>query len=577
MNADNRRFVRLAATALSLAFLGVSASAQSPGRAIATLRAPQVRDFDFLPIRDARLYPETDVFSNPALLAVLSRAFLLLDADASFLRDESVQIRADASIGQKGGSASTVSQSISPNASCAYLAPLKGGKSAFGAFGSLGMGLASLVETKSNYDALSEWVETRDESGSGGFALGAMYAAKAGNVDWGLSGSFSFAAEPHAFRAVTDASAGTPIVSAGAAIRDRDSNDGSLALRSGMSFPLSRSTALAIGLSLSGGYLDRSRNYRTLDTNSDGVNDPQAVTVASYWLERDIADAGNPVTSYDHRDRTWKAGARLFTGIRIALSDSLELFCDLDWDALDLDAGESWERFVYTDSPEGYADQSRVARTRDSSLASGSAVLGLVIGKTRDSLLRLGVGYERLGERRSQDGVNAVGDRLFSAYNPNHYPEVEFFAAAPANGAVARAAGLPWTRSLDSLSLLGAWEVRPNAKMSLFADMEVSGVRRMDEYRVYSLDTRTVWTEKEESLGIDWSVETTAGLSFEVGKGKRLAFDCRLAPLSGYARKESETLPYDLDIGSETEDGSRGLEESNPFGLRLRACLSIAL
>jgi hypothetical protein len=574
MNNDKHAFrasraIRFALAA-ALALAGLPLMAQSRASQNASLDSTGARDYDFLRLRDARLFPETDILANPAMLATLPSALFIAYTDSGFSRYADTLIRADDSTGLKNGSKATVDSSLASELELLTLRPLQN-KSACAFYGMGDLALGSTTVTKSNYDAISEASVQTDEDNSGDFALGGMYAAKAKYFNWGVGGDFAMAIAPHSFRKTVDSSTGVAQTIAGDAIRANDRTRTAVKINSGFAVPLSRSATLTIGLKVGGSLMDKSAVYRTQDSNSDGVNDPAPVTMQSYWLWYVPAVPADKVTAYDYSDKTMGVTARFAPGLWIALSDSVMLFTSIDWDAIDSTLGSQYEHRTFAGSAADYVDHSLKNVSIDSGLLSGSAAVGVSISKSGASTLRLGLGYERLDRRMSQKGVDAAGNDIFTrTLNEHHYPEANL-GLAPGNGAVASAAGTPWTSVSDAVSLLGAWEYRPTKELSLFADFDVSGAYRVNTFNVFNLDTRTVWTENDSSLGIDWSLETTAGLSFDVGRDRRFIFDCRVAPLSGAASRSAESLPFDTDMNTDSSNGVYDIEETAPLSLRLRA------
>ncbi len=571
MNTNKARAVIASLILACLALLPSLLAAQTE-RSIASLRAPGIRDFDFLGIRDARLYPETDFVGNPALLLSLPSSFFIIDADLPLSVSKNTLIRGDASIGQKGGSQATTDSSFLPAVELFSLSRMRSSASGFHLDSNLD--LQSVEVQSANYAALSEDSVTTDPDGSGSLYLGGIYATRGKGLSWGFDGGLGMEIQPHSFRKTVDSSTGTALTSYGVAINMEDSVETKLKLNTGFGIPLSRSANLGIGLKFSGAIQDRSKAYRVADADSDGIAE-SLLSAKDFWLAYVPADPAEEVTAYSAKKQNLKIAAVLAPGLRIALSDSMEIFAALEWAAIDLDFGTSYEHFSYLGSPADYVDASVAHLSANGGLASGSALVGMIIGKSRASLLRMALAYERSDTRLSQDGRDAVGNSVYSAYNPWNYTEVAL-GTAPANGALVNAVGLPWSSVSNAVRLLGAWEYRPSQAMSLFADCALGGSHRLDRYYAYNLDTRSVWSETSSSLGIEWELETTAGLSMDIGNGKRLVFDCRLAPLGGSSAQESESLPHDDDANTDSSNGAYDLTSSQPFSLRIRAGLNVA-
>lgn len=562
-----------AAAILALCLLSAALAGQAPeaARVYTILREPWPRDWDFLAIRDGRLHPETNFLTNPALIVTIPASILILNGDLLASGDTETLTRADGSVGLKGGTMESSSGRFAPDLGFLSLKKkAKGGPSAF--FASAALDLASVTVKKVNYDALSEYSVQTDSDGSGGFRLGSVGSGRTRTAYWGLAWAFDFKATPHSFRKLEDSSSGSLLTSWGMAIHPADSLVSGLDLSGGLGIPLSRSSFLGLALALRGSVDDASKAWRATDANGDGINE-SLLELDDYWLGLEPADPAEAVTAFSRRDLDLGFRAVFSPSLRIALSESLELHASADWSVLDLLSGSAYERFAYEGSPDGYADISLATSLWDSSLGSGSALVGLTIGKNRASLFRLGLAYGHSGWRRSQDGLDAVGNSTFSAYNPEHCPEAAI-GTAPANGVVVAAAGLPWTRTEDSLSLLGAWEYRPSAAMSLFAEFGLGGERRMEEFRVFNLDTRTVWTEEAGSSGLSWGLRSAAGLSFDLGAGTRFILDCRVAPLDGGLGATTDALPFDLGANTDTANGSYDSVGDSPLSLRLRAGLT---
>ena len=586
MNNSSRIAPRIivAATLLSIATIPLFAQAKTAAapaaapaaRSIADLRAIGISDFAFSLFRDPLLYPETALMFNPAAAAGFSNSsFFSAAVDLPYEKTESTEIRADDSIGQKGGSSRTSDESVSPDLSLLTFFPFPSKKPTrvYGIVADAGLDYQRKTTQNTNFDSISQSEVITDLTWPISASLGGLIAGGTRSAGWGVFMEYGFGMNLHAFRRTDAVVAGSAVTTWSSVLNPADVFAHSLDLRAGKRFPLSRSASIGVVLGLEGGLEGASTVYTTVDADGDGKGD-SIMSFHDWYLSTGPGAPAVPATGYDRVDRTWSIRALLSPDLRIALADGFEIFLDGTWRGLDLDYRRCYEHISYSVSS---TDASAASSFLNSSLTSGEVMSGVAIGSSMDSLWKIGAGYRRIDERYSQNGVDAAGNSTFSYVNPNHYPEAHL-GATPANDAIAEAVaarGLPpWSDVTNAILLLAGWDYRAAPRVRLFASLGAAGSRRIQEYWVFNLDTRTSWTESITVDDFRWDLKAAAGMAIQLSGKTVLTLDCVGTGISGSTTQSSETLPFDADIGQDTTNGTRDKAAAAPFSLRVHAGLS---
>ena len=410
------------------------APAAAPGPApaaakiAADLRAISDTDFTFLLFRDPLLYPETAVDTNPSVAAGFGDTFVSGVLDLPYTRTDTTLTRADDSVGQKGGTSRSVDDLLAPTLSVMSLFPSVSKKAPLvgGLFGNAALDYEGAQKQNTNYDSISQSQVTTKLTWPVGASLGGLLAGGRRNSGWGVSATYNYTMDLHSYETIENVVGATKLTTYANALNPADIFTHDLDVRIGTRFPLSRSTSLGLAMQLGAGLKDASTAYIAADSNGDGTLDT-IMTLHDYYLSSNYQ---NPVpASYDRVDRTWGFRAYLSPDLRIALQDGLEVFLDGTWKGLDLDYNTYWQHVLYNSST---ADSSMQTSFLNNGLRSGEVMLGVALGNNIDSLLKIGVGYRRIDQELSEDGVDSAGNNIYSTINPNHYPEYSL-GAAPRN------------------------------------------------------------------------------------------------------------------------------------------------
>ncbi len=383
------------------------------------IRPIGIEDFSFYAFRDPLLYSETAVTVNPAAAAVLRDLFVDIVVDVPYTKADSTEIRADDSIGQKGGTNRTADETISPAFSSLMLFPLKkrGNTPVLGITAAADLDYRRITSQKANFDSISQSVTVTDLTWPLGASLGAILASGRDRLSWGLALDYAFDMNLHAFRKSDEIVSGAVVTTWSNVINPVDEYTHTLELRGGIRTQLSNVASFGVALELGGGLRQASKAYRHVDADGDGKGE-QIMTLHDWYLPNPTGTPAIQATGYDRLDRTWSCSALISSELRVALTGAIELFLHGTWRGLDLDYQTYYEHVSY---PTSLANKSKAHTILNSGLASGEVMAGLAIGKSTDSLLKIGVGYRRIDERLSQNGVDAAGNNIYSYINPNNY------------------------------------------------------------------------------------------------------------------------------------------------------------
>ena len=556
---------------------GSGAQEHKIGPPAPSLRAIGNSDFTFYQFQDPLLFPDVAVTVNPAMAAALSDHFIDGVLDAPYTRNETTLTRADNSIGQKGGTSDTVVQSLLPTATYLELLPSKMKKlpGVMGFDASANLSYNDTETVKTNYDSTGQSAKTTSLTWPFGATAGALYAKQNPKSTIGLAADLSYAMNRHAFQETQTVVGSNIVTTYSSALNPYDIYTGALDLRGGIKLPLSRSAEFDLAAGVTGGLSDQSTNYTAVDTNGDGFAD-EILTYHDWYLSTGPGAPTVTAKGYDNLDRTWSVKALLSPELRVALTDDLELFTDGTWNGFDYSDRTTYQHITYSGSS---PDQSVANAYLNSSLTTGQVLVGLAVGKSTDSLLKVGVGYQRIDTRYSQTGVDAAGNSVYSNINPNHYPEVSLGTAPAYDTVVQAVTGLgqpPWSDVTNALILEGGWEYRSGPQVRFFANVRVSGSSRAQQYWVFNLDTRTPWNETVTSNALSWGLTGTAGVAIQVSRTMALTIDCVGDALNGNVAQNAETLPFDTVLGKDTTNGSTDQTTTTPVNVTIHAGFSIA-
>jgi hypothetical protein len=549
------------------------AAAPSLAKITADLRAISDTDFTFLLFRDPLLYPETAVSTNPSVAAGFGDTFVSGVLDLPYTRTDTTLTRADDSVGQKGGTSRSTNDLLAPTVSVMSLFPSVSKKAPLvdGLFGNATLDYQRAQTQNTNYDSISQSQVTTKLTWPLSAAVGGLVAGGKRNSGWGVSATYNYTMDLHSYETIENVVGATKLTTYANALNPADVFTHDLDVRLGARFPLSRSTSLGLAVQLGAGLKDASTAYIAADSNGDGTPDT-VMTLHDYYLSPKYQ---SPVpASYDRVDRTWRFRASLSPDLRIALQDGLEVFLDGTWKGLDLDYNTYWQHILYSSSA---TDASIETSILDNGLRSGEVMLGVAFGNNLDSLLKIGVGYRRIDQELSEDGVDSAGNNVYSTINPNHYPEYSL-GAAPRNNLIVdmvASNGLPpWSDVTDAILLSAGYERKVSTNLRFFAGLQGELFHQEQDWYVFNLDTRTVWKETATVNEAAWDVKAIAGLAFDLDRNVVFTLDCAGTGVSGNFTGSSETLPYDSTAGTETTNGSVNTTSSAPLTLRLHAGLS---
>lgn len=550
------------------------AEGQIAGPPAASLGSPGP-DFTFSQFQNPLLYPDSTVALNPAVAAGLRKNFADAQVNLPYVRNATTLTRADNSIGAKGGTSKTVKEKLQPSLSFLGLYPLKGGQrgALFGIRSSASMNLDSSATVKSNYDTNGQSSSQQGLTWPLNASVGGLYAFGKLGKGKGISLDLGYHMEPHSFLTTKNVVGSNVVTTYSDALNPYDVYGGSVDLRGGLQHQLSGSSAFSVAVGLTGGLTDQSRQYTAVDTNGDGTPDTLE-TYHEWYLSKGPGAPSTTAASFSARDRSWHMAASLSPELRVALTNSLELFTDGTWNGFDLTYRTRYQHIGYTGSP---PDKSLADTYLNSSLGSGRVLVGLAFHKRAGSELRAGIGYARSDIRYSQDGTDAAGNSVYSTLNPNHYPEVKL-GTSPAYDAVVQAVsqlGEPaWSNVSNQLQFAAGWQYRAGPKTRLFADLNIGAGIQSQEYWVFNLDTRTPWNETVTSKSIDWTLHGTAGIAMTLSKSAVLTIDGTSNGTTGTLSQSSETLPFDASFGRVTTNGASDQVTSTPFSFTIHAGLS---
>jgi hypothetical protein len=548
-------------------------STQAVARTAADLRAISDTDFTFVLFRDELLYPETSIAFNPAVAAGFKGSLLSGALDLPYMRTDDTLIRADESVGQKGGTSRTVVDTITPDLSVMSLFPA--GPSSLslvgGVYGQARLDFDRSQTKNDNYDSISESKVDTKLQWPVSATIGGLVAGGPRNSGWGATAQYAYTMSLHAIEEIDSVAGGQTVTTFGDVLNAADAYTHDLDIRLGKRFPLSRSTSLGLALAVGAGLRDASAAYKAVDTNNDGAYD-RVLSLHDYYFSPDFQST--VAYSYDRKDLTWGFRALLSPDLRISLQDGLEVFLDGTWRGLDMQYRNYYEHVLYDAAS---TDKSVLNSLLDTSLRSGEVMLGMSFGTSTDSLWKVGVGYRRTDNEYSETGVDVLGNSVFSTVNPNNYPEYNL-GTAPQNDLVSGMVGAqglpPWSDVTNGVLLTAGFEYKAAAKLRLFASLGAEWFNQVQTWNVFNLDTRTVWTESVTVNELSWDARAVAGIAFELDKDTVFTLDCVGTGVSGVFTGSSETLPFDLGAGTDTTNGTTDTTSGSPLTLKIHAGLT---
>lgn len=193
---------------------------------------------------------------------------------------------------------------------------------------------------------------------------------------------------------------------------------------------------------------------------------------------------------------------------------------------------------------------------------------GVAIKAGTSTLLKLGVGFSRLDDRFTLDGVQRQGLTKYNRLNTEKYPEISL-GLEPVNNALIDNGVTPAQSLTQSVFLKSGLEYKPATDISLFASLEASGSIMSDIYRAYNLDTRSVWSETVTSQGLVWNIMPAAGIAIKAGKNLTWVINLKGTTIDGGFALNDETAPFDDFGGRTTLNGARDLSASTPFAFEV--------
>ena len=133
-------------------------------------------------------------------------------------------------------------------------------------------------------------------------------------------------------------------------------------------------------------------------------------------------------------------------------------------------------------------------------------------------------------------------------------------------------AEIPHDQQLDQTLLLTAgWEFIDTGGVSVFLKADVSGSLSKTVYKVYNLDTRSVWFEEVNSDSINWQINPVAGIAFKFGKNGVCTLKTEGTGTLGSVQRNTETAPFDESIERTTLNGSMDAVSSSPVVFNVQA------
>ena len=569
MNAKNRTARGTFLAALVIIAATSPLAAQTKKLSAASLDPAGISDYTFVMLHDPLLYPETAFELNPAVLTKLKQKLVLIGTDAVFERSEKTLERLDGSLGLKGGTMTSVSQSFLPNAGFSAFIP-KGKRGAEKTLGfSLSAEAAKLMEQDSftDYNFYSERTNRKldDLTWNAG---GDLYYAKAGkSAVYGASAGYVYDYAPALFREETDAS----VVPSALAIKEtlRDSRIITHGLESavGMSFPLSSAAECSLSLRYVGAFRDASNKMTPFDSDGNGTLDT-VMPESAYAL---YTGAGGPLkaaTAYDAKDITIDAALTIHPYLRLYLMKDVELFLSGDYSLLNISDRSAYEHYTYADSLE--ADQSFSHGTFDGGLSSFAIMPGVSVRTGKTGLLKIGAGYRRSDLRYRQDGTSREGLNAYSRLNPENYTELAL-GLEPKNDSLVDSGVIPSRDLEQTLMFKAGWENRVSSTLSLFFRTDVSASRRERTWNAFNLDTRSVWSETGKDESLKWQLNPILGLALKTGKSGMFTLDVGRSASTGSVGSENETAPFGINENRASENGEKDLSAGKPFKLELHA------
>jgi hypothetical protein len=144
---------------------------------------------------------------------------------------------------------------------------------------------------------------------------------------------------------------------------------------------------------------------------------------------------------------------------------------------------------------------------------------------------------------------------LFSRNNPGNYPELAL-GMNPSITALSNA-GIDPALVLEHSARVAVgldWNVSKAVQLYFALDIHAQYWERY--YRVFNVDTQTVWEEQVLNQQWQWMPLPRLGVAVAISEKSRLVFDLAAVLGPGNYRSASSTVPKDLELGRNSSNGA---------------------
>lgn len=526
-------------------------------------------DLLYLTPMNRSIFPELDYKTNPAFLINIKEKFLSGNIEIETEYDADTKTRTDDSIGASGGTETTADFSIAPGADFVILGPTEK-KNVFG-FG-LNYDSDHRLDTVTDLKFNGATEHLQSELTDNVFSAGTdFYFATKPSKDMylGFSGGYNFNYDSAVYKWITDSTV-NPASSYTETLSEPDnSNDLTHGWQAafGINLPTDE-LEFRFGFDYQGSFTDSSDEYVEVDTNGDGFND-KVYSLYDY-LDLPAIDGGptDATLGKDFVHYSLHSNVDLNAGMVWDYEMNKSLILNGSWKPLGLTYNH-YAKHITTASIK--TDKSFFDKYYNSGLGTFDVKLAFdFYDKAKKTTFRIGGGYARYAESLSQKGDTAAGLMVFSSQNTGNYTELNL-GLEPANDVLSDSGLYPAEQVIHSAMVDANWRWTPENKVTLFLDIGVSAWYDTRSYRVFNLDTRTVWEEKVVSSDIDLLLGSSAGISFPMGEKITCKVDLQNIGTLGDFSFVDDTHMYDTEIQRYSANGEKYLfnETNMDFKLNL--------